>query len=266
MLVDSHCHLDLPEFDGELDIIVKRAQESNVKTILTICTQIARFKNICKIAERYKNVYCTVGTHPNDTKSENQISASELISLSKHSKVVGFGETGLDYFYQNSPKNIQKRQFRAHIRAAREANLPLIIHSRNADEDTAEILESEYKDGAFSGVIHCFTGGKDLARRVLDLGFYISLTGIITYKNATDIRDVIKSEVPMERLLVETDAPYLAPVPKRGKRNEPAFTQFTAKYLADLLSVSEDEFARTTTNNFFRLFTKSRRPYSIEGS
>jgi TatD DNase family protein len=187
------------------------------------------------------------------------VSGAQLVELASHPKVVGIGETGLDYFYEHSPRDAQQKNFRAHIEAARVSGLPLIVHARDADEDTADILEEEMREGAYPGLIHCFTAGPELAKRALDIGFYISISGIATFKNATDLRDTIK-DIPLERLLVETDAPFLAPVPNRGKRNEPAFVADTAKSLAELKGVSPEELARITTDNFYTLFTKAKRP------
>ncbi|PPR77632.1 MAG: putative metal-dependent hydrolase YcfH [Alphaproteobacteria bacterium MarineAlpha3_Bin5] len=261
MLVDSHCHLDMPDFSDDIDDVVVRARDQDISTMLTICTRVAGFDRVHTIAERYENIFCTVGTHPHEAKNEQNLSSEKLIEFSRFDKVIGFGETGLDYYYENSPKEIQKKQFEIHIEAARETKLPVVIHSRNADDDTALILETEYRKGPFTGLIHCFTGGQELAKKVLEMGFYISISGIVTYKNAGALRDIVKNDVPLNRLLVETDSPYLAPVPKRGKRNEPAFTAYTASYLSDILAVSKEKLFCTTTENFFRLFTKARKIY-----
>jgi TatD DNase family protein len=256
-LVDSHCHLDFPEFADELDDIVSRAGQAGIGWMLTICTRISLAHQVLAIAEAYDNIYCTVGIHPHEADEEGPVTADDLVRLAEHPKVVGFGETGLDFYYENSPREAQEASFRAHIEAARRADLPVVIHSRDADDDMARILEEEQETGAFTGVIHCFTAGADLARRALDIGLHISFSGIVTFKNAGDLR-ITAADVPLDRLLVETDAPYLAPVPKRGKRNEPAFTAFTAAHLAEVRGISGDELAAATTDNFFRLFTKAQ--------
>lgn len=256
MLIDSHCHLDFPEFAEDFDAVLARADEAGVAKMVTICTRIANFPGVSAIADAHDNIFCTVGVHPHSAESEPDITAATLINHANHPKVVGIGETGLDFFYDKSPRDIQERLFREHIAASRETGLPIIVHTRDADTDTIRILEEEYGNGAFPGLIHCFTASQQLAERVLDLGFYISLSGIVTFKNAADIRDTVKTVVPRDRILVETDAPYLAPMPNRGKRNEPAFTAHTAAYMADFLETDATEFAAQTTENFHRLFGK----------
>jgi TatD DNase family protein len=258
MLVDSHCHLDFPEFAEELDDVVARAAEAGIGWMLTINTHLSKFEGVRAVAERFENIWCTVGIHPHEAGREPATDAAQLQTLAAHPKVVGFGETGLDYYYEKSPRADQRRNFRAHIEAAREAGLPVIVHARDADAYTAEILEEEYANGPFSGLLHCFSSGADLARRALDLGMYVSFSGIVTFKNADAVRAVAKS-VPLNRLLVETDAPFLAPVPMRGKRNEPAFTAYTASALAGLRGMDEADLAAATTANFFRLFAKTGR-------
>jgi len=257
MLIDSHCHLDFPEFEEDFGAVLKRAEEAGIAKMVTICTQIANFPRVRALAEAHTNIFCSVGVHPHSAEKEPDISAQTLIDHAKHDKVVGIGETGLDFFYETSPKDVQERLFREHIAAARETGLPIIIHTRDADDDTLRILEEEAAKGSFPGLIHCFTASRELAERVLDLGLYISLSGIVTFKNAAAIRDTVESVVPLDRILVETDAPYLAPVPNRGKRNEPAFTAHTAAFLADFLALDHSEFANKTTENFYRLFTKA---------
>lgn len=259
MLVDSHCHLDFPEFAPELDAVVARAKEAGVKTCVTIGTTLEGFPKSRAVAERFADVWCTVGIHPHEAQKELLADASALIDRAQHEKVVGIGETGLDYYYEHSPRDEQRQNFRAHIAASRELKLPLIVHTRDAEDDTIEILRDEMGQGAFTGLIHCFTGTARLAHAALDLGFYISASGIATFKKSEELRSVLKG-VPLDRLLVETDAPYLAPMPHRGKRNEPAFVAHTAAALAALKGVPQDEFAAATTDNFFRLFTKARRP------
>lgn len=255
MLVDSHCHLDFPDFADELDTVVARAAGEGVGVLLTISTRIKTFGQILAIAERFDNVFCTVGTHPHNAAEEPDTAPEEIIRLSQHPKVIGIGEAGLDYHYDRSPRDIQAQVFRTHIAAARETGLPLVIHTRDADADTAAILEDEMGKGAFSAILHCFSAGRALAETGFGLGFHISFSGILTFKNADEIREVAQI-APAERILVETDAPYLAPVPYRGKRNEPAYVKHTAKVLAETRRVPEDEIARQTTDNFFRLFQK----------
>ena len=255
MLVDSHCHLDFPDFADELDTVVARAAGEGVGVLLTISTRIKTFGQILAIAERFDNVFCTVGTHPHNAAEEPDTAPEEIIRLSQHPKVIGIGEAGLDYHYDRSPRDIQAQVFRTHIAAARETGLPLVIHTRDADADTAAILEDEMGKGAFSAILHCFSAGRAFAETGFRLGFHISFSGILTFKNADEIREVAQI-APAERILVETDAPYLAPVPYRGKRNEPAYVKHTAKVLAETRRVPEDEIARQTTDNFFRLFQK----------
>ncbi len=256
-LVDSHCHLDFPDFGDELPEIIARAGRAGISHMLTISTHISRFEQVRGLAERFPNVFCSVGIHPHEAASEAEISVDELIALTQHPKVVGIGETGLDFYYEHSPRDVQERQFRTHIAAARETGLPLIVHTRDADDDTVRVIEAEHANGAFPGLIHCFSASADLARRMVDLGFYISFSGILTFKKADQLR-AVAAELPAERILVETDSPYLAPVPKRGKRNEPAYTAFTAQALADARGVTAADIAAITTANFFRLFSKAK--------
>ncbi len=259
MLIDSHCHLDFPEFAPELDAVVARASAADVRVCVTIGTTLKNFPRARAIAERFENIYCSVGIHPHEADAEPIDDAAPLLELAAHPKVVGIGETGLDYYYAHSPREAQIANFRTHIAAAREAKLPLIVHTRDAEDDTLAILSEEMGKGAFSGVIHCFTGTSRLAAAALELGFFISVSGIATFKKADELRDTLRA-VPLDRLLVETDAPYLAPLPYRGKRNEPAFVVNTARTLADLKGVSTEEIARITTDNFFFLFTRAERP------
>ncbi len=256
-LVDSHCHLDFPDFADELDAVVARAGEAGIAYMVTICTHLSKFSQVRAVAERFDNVFCSVGIHPHQAAEEAPVEAQTLIALADHPKVVGIGETGLDFYYEHSPRDIQERQFRAHIAAARETGLPLIVHTRDADDDTIRVMaESHRAEGPFPGLIHCFSAGPAVAEMALDLGLYISVSGIVTFKNADALRDTLR-RVPMDRLLVETDSPYLAPVPRRGKRNEPAFTAHTAEKLAEVKGVSADELAAQTTRNFFQLFAKA---------
>src|SRR5271155_1095046 len=259
MLVDSHCHLDFPDFADELDAVVARARAAGIRRMVTISTRVRRHNELLAIADRFADVYCSVGTHPHYAHEELDVTAADLVSRTRHPKVVALGEAGLDYHYDRSPHDAQERGFRTHIAAARETGLPLVIHSREADADTARILEEETGQGAFPAVLHCFTGGPDLARRAIALGHFISFTGILTFKNSADLR-AIAAALPADRILVETDAPYVAPLPFRGKRNEPAYVVETAKVLAETRGVSFDDIARQTSENFFRLFGKVSRP------
>jgi TatD DNase family protein len=259
MLIDSHCHLDFPDFASELDAVVERARAAGVERMVTISTRVKRQAELLAIAERFADVFCSVGTHPHYAHEELDVTAADLVARTRAAKVVALGEVGLDYHYDNSPRDAQERGFRAHIAAARETGLPLVIHSRDADDDTAKILEEEMGKGAFPAVLHCFTGGPDLAQRAIALGLFISFTGILTFKTSDALR-AVAAKLPADRILVETDAPYLAPGKLRGKRNEPAFVVETAKVLAEARGVSLDEIARQTTANFFRLFGKVPRP------
>jgi len=258
MLVDSHCHLDFPEFAEDFEQIMSRAAEANVGLMLTICTHLSRFPRVLAVAERFDNVYCSVGIHPHEAGEETEVTAEQLVELAKHPKVVGFGETGLDYFYEHSPREAQKRSFRAHIEAARIAQLPIIIHTRDADEDMTAILEEEMGKGAFPGLVHCFSSGRALGEKAVELGLYISLSGILTFKKSEDLRATAR-DLPLEKLLVETDSPFLAPIPHRGKRCEPAFVAQTAGVLADIKGLSPAALADVTTDNFFTLFSKVPR-------
>jgi len=258
MLVDSHCHLDFPNFASELDAVVGRARAAGVGRMVTISTHVRKHAQVLAIAERFADVFCSVGTHPHNAKDEPEVDAKMLIALAKHPKIVAIGEAGLDYHYDNSPRDVQARSFRQHIAAARETGLPLVIHARDCDADMAQILQEESGQGAFPAVLHCFTGGRDLAICAIDLGLYVSFTGILTFKNSADLR-AIAAGLPGDRILVETDAPYLAPLPHRGQRNEPAYVVETAKVLAHARGISLDEIARQTTDNFFRMFSKVPR-------
>ena len=258
MLVDSHCHLDFPDFADELDAVVERAKAADIGRIVTISTRVRRHEQLLAIADRFPEVYCSVGTHPQHAHEELDIGTNDLLQRARHPRVVAIGEAGLDYHYDDSPRDAQEKGLRAHIAAARESGLPLVIHSRECDADMARILEEESGKGAFPAVLHCFTGGRDLAMRAIALGHYVSFTGILTFKNSGALRE-IAAALPADRIMVETDAPYLAPGPHRGKRNEPSFVVETAKVLAETRGVSPDEIARQTTENFFRLFNKVPR-------
>lgn len=255
MLVDSHCHLDFPEFATELDAVVGRAVEQGVGHMLTISTRMRRHHDLIAIAERYDCVMCSAGTHPHQAGEEPDIPVSAFVASAQHPKVVAIGEAGLDYHYDYGPRELQEQGFRRQIAAARETGLPIVIHSRSADADTARILEEEMAAGPFNAVLHCFTGGPDLARRAVALGHYVSFSGIITFKNSDALRS-IAADLPADRILVETDAPFLAPLPWRGKRNEPSYVVETARMLAKVRGVELPEIARQTTENFFRLFSK----------
>jgi len=258
MLIDTHCHLDFPDFEAERDDIVARAHAAGVKQMITISTRVRKFPAILAIAERYPSVFCSVGTHPHNADEELDIPVSELVALSAHPRVVAIGEAGLDYHYDNAPREAQAIGLRNHIAAARETGLPLVIHSRSADEDMAAILTEETGKGAFPFLLHCFSSGPDLARIGVELGGYVSFSGILTFPKSEELREIAKT-VPLGRMLVETDAPYLAPKPYRGRRNEPAYVAHTAAVLAETLGVSTDEIARITTENAFRIFSKMPR-------
>jgi TatD DNase family protein len=255
MLVDSHCHLDFPDFAAELDAVVERARAAGIGRMVTICTRVKKLPQVLAVAEKYPDIFCSIGTHPHNAHEELDIDAAALVKLTQHPKVVALGEAGLDYHYDKSPRDAQATGFRRHIAAARETQLPLVIHSREADADMSRILEEEAGKGAFPAVLHCYTGGRELAFKAMELGLTIGFTGILTFKNGQDLRDIAR-DLPADRILVETDSPYLAPLPFRGKRNEPSYVVNTARVLAETRGVSEDEIARQTTENFFRLFNK----------
>ena len=255
MLIDSHCHLDFPDFAPELDAVVERAHGAGVGRLITICTRVSRFDQVVAVAERFPHVFCTVGTHPHQAAEEPDVSADELVRLAAHPKCVAIGEAGLDYHYDHAPRDTAERVFRTHIEAARRSGLPLVIHSRDADDDMAAVLRDEMARGAFRAVLHCFTSSAALARTGLELGLTISFSGVVTFKNSAALRDVAMA-VPLERMLVETDAPFLAPVPHRGSRNEPAFVVDTARALAALKGVDVAELHRATSRNVMALFSK----------
>jgi TatD DNase family protein len=258
MLIDSHCHLDFPDLASERDALLVRADAAGVELMVTISTRVRRFDELRAIVEAHDNVFCSVGTHPHHAAEEPDVTADELVALARHPKVVAIGEAGLDYHYDNSPREAQEKGFRTHIAAARATGLPLVIHARDADADVAHILEEETARGTFSFVLHCFTGAPELARRGIALGGFVSFSGVLTFKNSGALRDVAR-QVPLDRLLVETDAPYLAPEPLRGRTNEPANVVHTAARLAAVREMSVDEMAQVTTENFLRLFKKVPR-------
>jgi TatD DNase family protein len=265
MLIDHHCHLDFPDFAADLDGVIARAQAAGVGQMVTISTHVRRFDRLRAIVERYLDVYASIGTHPHNADEERGITAAELVALSAHPKVVAIGEAGLDYHYQKSTRQNQADGFRVHIQAARETGLPLEIHTRDADADTRAILEAAHAEGPFPAVLHCFTGGRDLALRAVDLGLYVSFSGVVSFRKADALR-AIACEVPLDRILVETDAPFLAPDPYRGQTNEPAYVVHTARAVAAARGLTEAEFARATTDNFYRLFTKAIRPATGTGA
>lgn len=259
MLVDSHCHLDFPDFESDRDGIVSRAVSVGVERMLTICTRVEKFKQILALAERYEAVYCSVGTHPHNADEELHVGTDELVALAAHPKVVAIGEAGLDYHYDRAPRDAQATGFRRHIEASRISQLPLIIHSRDADADMETILREESSKGAFPFVLHCFSSSRRLAETGIELGGYVSFSGILTFNRSEALRDIAR-DLPRDRLLVETDAPYLAPVPHRGHRNEPAYVVHTAEKLAETLGLDRGSLWRQTTENFFRLFSKIPAP------
>ncbi len=255
-IVDSHCHLDFPDFDDERPAIIQRALDAGVDRMVTICTRLRQEPQVRAIAEAFDPVYYAAGTHPMSAADEPLATVDELITLAKHPKFVGIGESGLDYHYTAESADIQKKSLRIHIAAARETRLPLIIHARAADDDMAQILTEEYKNGAYTCVMHCFSSTAELARTALDLGFYLSMSGIAAFPKSQDLRDIFAA-APLDRILVETDSPYLAPPPHRGRRNEPAYTAHTARAGAALFDLPYADFAAQTTANFDRLFWKA---------
>lgn len=255
-IVDSHCHLDFPDFEGEVPRLVESARTAGVRRMVTICTRLRNEPQVRAIAEAFEGVFYAAGTHPMSAAEEPMATVEELVALARHPKFVGIGETGLDYHYTADSAEVQKTSLRVHIEAAQETGLPLIIHARAADEDMAAILTEGYRRKPYGCVMHCFSSGAGLARAALDLGFYLSMSGIATFPKSQELRDIFAA-APLERILLETDSPYLAPVPRRGKRNEPAYTAFTAKAGAALYGLSPDEFAAATTANFDRLFSKA---------
>ena len=257
-IVDSHCHLDFPDFEGELPRIIDAARAAGVRRMVTICTRLKNEPRVRAIAEAHDGVFYAAGTHPMSAAEEPMATLDELIALAAHPKFVGIGETGLDYHYTADSAEVQKTSLRLHIRAAQETGLPLIIHSRAADDDMAQILTEGFREKPYACVMHCFSSSAELARATLDLGFYLSMSGIATFPKSQELRDIFAA-APLDRILLETDSPYLAPVPHRGKRNEPAYTAFTARTGAQIFGLSVEDFAAATTANFDRLFTKAAR-------
>ena len=258
MIVDSHCHLDFPDFDADRDGLVARAKAAGVEKMVTISTRVARFPQLKAIVERYEEVYCSIGTHPHNASDEPDVPTDDLIAIAAEPKVVAIGEAGLDYHYDNAPREAQRVSFLRHIEAARVTQLPLVIHARDADDDIAAILTEEMGTGAFPAILHCFSSSRQLALRGIELGMHVSFSGILTFKRSDALR-ALAAELPLDRLLVETDAPYLAPVPHRGHRNEPAYVVETAKVLAEARGMPPDDLAAATTENFYRLFNKIPR-------
>jgi len=259
MLVDHHCHIDRPEFANDLEGVVARAHSAGVGLMVNISTRVRKFEHLISVVERFDTVYGTVGTHPHYAHEELAVTTEDLARLAEHRKIVGLGEAGLDYFYKHSTPEAQAQGFRTHIAAARMTGLPLEIHTRDADADTIAILEEEHAKGPFPAILHCFTGGRELAMRAVELGLYVSFSGVVSFKK-NDVLRAIANEVPLERVLVETDAPYLAPEPYRGKQNEPAYVVHTARALANARGLTLEDFAAATTENFFRIYTKVPRP------
>lgn len=255
-LVDSHCHLDFPDFEEERDAVVQRAHDNGVGRMVTICTRVRRFERIREIAERYDSVWCTVGTHPHNAGEEEDVSEAELVALAANPRVVGIGESGLDYFYDKAPRAAQHKCFLTHMAACRATDLPLIVHTRDAEEDTLALLKEGGLGQGLRGLLHCFTSSRALAEAAVEGGFYISFSGILTFKKSVELRELAR-DLPLERILVETDSPYLAPMPFRGKRNEPAYVRHTASVLAEARGMSLDEITTATTANFDRLFTRA---------
>jgi TatD DNase family protein len=258
MLIDSHCHLNYPEF-ADVPAVIARAREAGVMLMQTISTQRSDFAAVKALAEAHSEIYCSIGIHPHEAEPHVDISEDELLREANHPRVIGIGETGLDYYYQHSPRESQCELFRRHIRVGRKLDLPVIVHSRDADEETVAILKEAHAEAPFKFLIHCFSSARYLAEESVKLGGYISISGIITFKKSQSLRDAVM-DVPLTSLLVETDAPYLAPEPYRGKPCEPAYTKFTAEKLAEIKGVTLAEIEKATTENFFRLFNKAKPP------
>ena len=257
MLVDSHCHLDFEVLNSDLKSVIQRAFDNDVGLMQTICTKISEFDKIYQLSESNDKIFCSIGNHPLNLLEEGVVKAEEILNFTNKPKLIGIGETGLDYYYSKDNSKIQKESFIEHIITAQESSLPIIVHTRSADQDTVEILKKYMKVKKFTGVIHCFTASSWLANECIDMGFYISASGIVTFKNAIDIQQTFK-KIPVEKILLETDAPYLAPVPMRGKNNEPAYLRYTAEFMAKLLDINLNNFIDITTKSFFNLFNKAK--------
>jgi TatD DNase family protein len=258
MFVDSHCHLNYKGLVEQQQDVLARARAAGVAAMLNISTRESEWDDVIRLAEQEDDVWASVGIHPHEADAHTGIDTAKLVAKARNPRVIGIGETGLDYYYDHSDRTRQRSSFREHIAAAQQTGLPLIVHTRNAEEDTADILTDEMGKGAYTGVIHCFTASTNFARIALDLGLYISISGIVTFKNASDLRDIVK-DIPEDRLLIETDSPFLAPVPHRGKSCEPGFVADTAKFLSNLRGVTVKELAAQSSDNFYRLFTKAHR-------
>jgi TatD DNase family protein len=254
-LVDSHCHLNMKEFKDDLDLVLDNARNNGVKYLQTICTKISDYSEIINIIEKHDHIYGSFGIHPHEANDYLDLTLESIVQYVSHKKIIGIGETGLDYYYEYSNPSNQKISFEKHIHASRETKLPIIIHTREADDDTISMIESEMQNGQFTGLIHCFTSSKNLAKKVLDLGFYISISGIVTFKNAIDLQEIVKW-LPLDRILVETDSPYLSPIPFRGKRNEPAFVKNVAEFISKLKNIDYEQTQEATSKNFMTLFSK----------
>ena len=259
MLVDSHCHLDFPALAEERDAVLARARAAGVEVIQTIGTRLSTFEQVTAIAETHGDVYCSVGVHPHQAAKEPFGDPAQLLAWAEHPRVIGIGESGLDYYYDHSPRDVQAAAFRLHIEAARQSGLPLIVHTRDADRDTADLLRATMAEAPFTGVVHCYSSSAELGFAAVEMGLYLGLGGILTFRKSDQLRATVR-ELPLERLLLETDAPYLAPEPFRGRRNEPAYVAHVAAALAEIKGLALAEIEEATTDNFFRLFTKAQRP------
>jgi len=257
-LVDSHCHLDFTNFKSDFDQVILHAKKAGVIAMQTISTKLSDLHKLIKIASNIPEVFCSLGIHPLEVNNELEVSAEQLIALAATPKVIGIGETGLDYYYDTKSKDLQIKSFVEHIKASQRTGLPVIVHARSAEDDTLEFFTNQLKKASFKAVLHCFTGTEKFAIECLKLGFYISFAGIVTFKNALELRHIAQKVVPLDKMLIETDAPYLAPVPHRGKRNEPAFVEHTAKFIADLRNIPYAELANATSENFFGLFNRAK--------
>lgn len=259
MIVDSHCHLNYGTMMEDMSGVMARAKSAGVETMLAINARLSEFDDVLAVAEKYDHVFATVGSHPHEAEKEPDVQTEFLLEKAQHAKVVGIGESGLDFFYEYAPRDLQEANFRAHIAASRDSGLPLIVHAREADDECIRILQDEMGKGAFPAVIHCFTASRAFAEASLEMGFYISISGIVTFKSAKDLQETTKI-IPLDRLLIETDAPYLAPVPKRGKPNEPSYVKYTAEFLSSHLDIPYADLAKATTDNFYQIFSKATRP------
>jgi len=259
MIVDSHCHLNYGTMMEDMSGVMARAKSAGVETMLAINARLSEFDDVLAVAEKYDHVFATVGSHPHEAEKEPDVQTEFLLEKAQHAKVVGVGESGLDFFYEYAPRDLQEANFRAHIAASRDSGLPLIVHAREADDECTRILQDEMGKGAFPAVIHCFTASRAFAEASLEMGFYISISGIVTFNSAKDLQETTKI-IPLDRLLIETDAPYLAPVPKRGKPNEPSYVKYTAEFLSNHLDIPYADLATATTDNFYQLFSKATRP------